>query len=90
MEETFKLEINAVSPDGEAVNCNTNIKIQCSQGMAISIIANLMKQEPRMKLIFMEAMMLSILEKDLTQPISTDEFLDSILKAKEKIKETEL
>jgi hypothetical protein len=58
--------------------------------MAIGVIANLMKQEPRMKLIFMEAMMLSILEKDLTQPISTDEFLDSILKAKEKIKETEL
>ena len=25
MEEKFKLEINAVSPDGEAVNCNTNI-----------------------------------------------------------------
>ena len=90
MEEKFKLEINAVSPDGEAVNCNTSIKIQCSQGMAIGVIANLMKQEPRMKLIFMEAMMLSILEKDLTQPISTDDFLDHILKAREKSGETEL
>ena len=38
----------------------------------------------------MEAMIMSILNKDLTQPISTDEFLDSILKAKEKTKETEL
>lgn len=89
MEEKFKLEINAVSPDGEAVNCNTSIKISCSQGMAIGIIANLMKQEPRMKQIFTEAMILSIIEKDLTQPISSDEFLDSILKAKEA-KETEL
>jgi hypothetical protein len=90
MEEKFKLEINAVSPDGEAVNCNTNIKIQCSQGMAVSIIANLMKQEPRMKLILMEAMIISMLEKDLTQPISTDDFLDHILKAREKSEETEL
>ena len=90
MEETFKLDINAVSPDGEAVNCSTNIKVQCSHGMAVSVIANLMKQEKQIKLIFMEAMMLSILNKDLTQPISTDDFLDHILKAREKSEETEL
>ena len=58
--------------------------------MAVSVIANLMKQEKQIKLIFMEAMMLSILNKDLTQPISTDDFLDHILKAREKSEETEL
>jgi hypothetical protein len=90
MEETFKLEINAVSPDGEAVNCNTNIKVQCSQRMAVGIIANLLKQEPRIKSIIVEAMLLSIIDENVTQPISSDEFLDSILEAKEKSKQTEL
>jgi hypothetical protein len=90
MEETFKLEINAVSPNGEAINCKTNIKVECNQGMAVGIICNLLKQEPRIKSIIVEAMLLSIVDENVTQPISSDEFLDSILEAKEKSKQTEL
>ena len=89
MEQTFKLEINAVSPDGKAVNCQSNIKINCDRTMSVSIIANLLSQEPKMKLLFAEAVLLSLCEEKIGEPISSDEFLDSILKAKAESK-TEL
>jgi hypothetical protein len=89
MQETFKMDINAMSPDGKAINCQSNIKIQCSYGLSVSVIAHLLKQEPRLKLIFAEAVLLALVDVDVTEKISTDEFLDSILKAKKKV-ETEL
>lgn len=88
MQETFKLDINAISPDGQTVNCQSNIKIQCNHGMAISVIANLLKQEKQLKMIFAEAVLLAISDAEITQQISSDEFLDSILESKNK--ETEL
>jgi hypothetical protein len=88
MQDTFKLEINAVSPDGQSVNCQSNIKIQCAHGMAVSVITNLLKQEKQLKLIFAEAVLLAISDVDITQKITSDEFLDSILEAKNK--QTEL
>jgi len=83
MEQTFKLEINAVSPDGKSVNCQTNIKINCDKSMSVSVIANLLNQEPRLKVIFAEAVLLAIDDVKIADPISSDEFLDSILKAKQ-------
>lgn len=83
MEQTFKLELNAVSPDGTSVNCQSNIKIQCDKSMSVSIIANLLNQEPRLKVIFAEAVLLAISDEKIAEPISSDEFLDSILKAKQ-------
>jgi len=84
MQETFKLHIDAISPDGKAVNCQTEIKVQCTQGMSVSVIANILKQEPRLKTIFAEAVLLAIDDVKIAEPITTDDFLDSILKAKEK------
>jgi hypothetical protein len=88
MENTFKLEIDAVSPDGNAVNCQSNIKVKCPHGMAVTVIANLLKQEKQLKMIFAEAVLIAISDVEVTQKISSDEFLDSILKVKEK--QTEL
>jgi len=83
MDQTFKLEINASSPDGTSVNCQSSIKINCDKAMSVSVIANLLNQEPKLKMIFAEAVLLAISEEKIVEPISTDEFLDSILKAKE-------
>jgi hypothetical protein len=77
-----------VSPDGNAINCQSNIKVKCNHGMAVSVIANLLKQDKQLKMIFAEAVLLAISDADITQQISSDEFLDSILQS--KTKETEL
>ena len=84
MEETFKLYIDAVSPDGSSVNCQSDIKIRCSHGMSVSVITNLLNKEPRLKIIFAEAVLLAITDTKVTEQISSDEFLDSILEAKNK------
>ena len=90
MEQTFKLHIDAVSPDGKAINCQTEISIQAERSTSVHIIANLMNQEPRLKLLFAEAVLISLCEENIAQPISTDDFLDSIIEAKKKAKEAKL
>jgi hypothetical protein len=84
MKDIFKLYIEAQSPDGQAINCNTEIKISCDRTMSIGVIANFLNQEPKLKLLFMEAMLLALSDVKVAEPMSSDEFLDNILKSKEE------
>lgn len=81
--QTFKLKIDAQSPDGVAINCHIESSIHCNKDMAISIMANMMRKEPEIKEIISTAVMLCMSGEEITQEISSDEYLDSIIKSKE-------
>lgn len=84
MKDIFKLCIEAQSPDGKAINAKTEIQISCDRDMSIGVIANFLNQEPKIKLLFMEAMLIIMSDVKIAESISSDEFLDSILKSKEE------
>jgi hypothetical protein len=74
MTEKFFLKIDAESPDGEAVRCETTVKIACSSEMAISIISNLMKKDSSLKEIFTKALLFSLTDSIETEKISDEEY----------------
>jgi hypothetical protein len=84
MTQTFKLHIDAVSPDGIAVNCQSEINIQAERHTSVSILANLFNQEPKIKELVAEALLLSLSDEKIAEQIDADDFLDSMLKAKNK------
>jgi hypothetical protein len=84
MTQTFKLHIDAVSPDGIAVNCQSEISIQAERHTSVSILANLFNQEPKIKSLVAEALVLSLSGEKIAEPVDVDDFLDSMLKAKKK------
>ena len=74
MEQTFKITINAVSPDGESVKAHTDIHIHCEHSMAVGVVANLLRKEPRLKSILTEAFILAMSDAKISEEIDEDEF----------------
>jgi hypothetical protein len=72
--EKFFLKIDAQSPDGEAVKCETTIKVKCSEFLAASVIANIIKQDENLKSIFTKALVLAMSGEEISQKISDDAF----------------
>lgn len=75
MTQKFFLRIDAESPDGEAVRCETKIKAECSSEMIIGVFANFIKQDPNMKKLIAEALLLSLDEDAISiEKISDEEY----------------
>ena len=74
MIEKFFMKIDAESPDGEAVRCETQIKVACTSEMAISVMANLMRQDAALKEIFTKALIMSLTGSVETQELSDEEY----------------
>jgi hypothetical protein len=74
MTQKFFLKIDAESPDGEAVKCETQIKVACSTEMAVGILANLIKQDSNLKRLITEALLISIGDDITTESISDEEY----------------
>lgn len=54
-EQKFKLEINATSEDGVAINQNTRAHISCSASMAIGIMVHTLKTNSDLREIILSA-----------------------------------
>jgi len=57
MKESFKLEINATSIDGESIECKIEAAVSCSSEMAIGVLVQLIKGDNNIKRLLMRAMM---------------------------------
>jgi predicted GNAT family acetyltransferase len=77
MNQTFKLEVNAESEDGSAIKCNTSVQIHCEKDMAVGIIASIINENENMKDIFMEAILLTLLNKKPIEKISDEDYDDT-------------
>ena len=86
--EKFKLVIDAVSPDGKAINSHIESNINCSKEMAVGVIAHFLRKEKEFIKMFAQALLYADSEYEIDEQISEDDFLDSINAAKSK--ETEL
>jgi len=86
--EKFKLVIDAVSPDGKAINSHIESSINCTRGMAVGVLAHFLRKEKQFIEMFLEALFVAKSDQDIDEQISEDDFLDSINAAKSK--ETEL
>lgn len=74
MTQKFFLKIDAESPDGEVVRCETQMKILCSSEMAISILVNFIKQDSNYKNLLAEALRISMNDDITIQDISDEEY----------------
>jgi hypothetical protein len=74
MTQKFFLKIDAESPDGEAVRCETKIKAECPREMIVSIIANLLRQDENLKKVFAEALLISMDNTEITETITDAEY----------------
>ena len=74
MTEKFFLKIDAESPDGEAVKCETQIKVACSTTMATTVLASLLKQDENLRRLVTQAMLLVMSNEELSERISNDDF----------------
>lgn len=74
MTQKFFLKIDAESPDGEAVKCETQIKVACSGEMAVGVLANIIKQDSNLKKLFTEALLMSMGNDVMTESISDEEY----------------
>ena len=74
--QKFFLKIDAESPDGEAVKCETHVKINCDRKLSAAILANLLKEHADVKEMFMDAFLLILTSEDETiaEKISDEEF----------------
>ena len=74
--QRFFLKIDAESPDGEAIKCETQVKINCEKKVTAAILVNLMKENEELKLMFMDAFLLLMTTDDdpMSETISDEEF----------------
>lgn len=76
--EKFRILIDAESPDGVAVKCETESNVHCSKATAVSVLVNFIKNTPEIENLLEEALAMYKTDKDVTEPISIDDYLDSI------------
>lgn len=74
--QKFFLKIDAESPDGEAVRCETQIKVNCEKGLSAVIVAKILRDNIELKEIFMEAFIVLMTTEDETtsEKISDEEY----------------
>lgn len=72
--QTFKLSIEAESEDGEAVRCVTNVDIRCKEVLAISVLANLLKENRDLRDLIADAFLFTMKNDKVVDRISTDEY----------------
>jgi hypothetical protein len=64
MKESFKLEINAKSVDGQSIECKIEAAVSCSNEMAIGVLCQLIKGNDDIKRLLMQAMMHELVTRD--------------------------
>jgi hypothetical protein len=72
--QTFKLSIEAESVDGEAVRCTTDVDIKCKESMAISVLANLLKENKDLRELIADAFLFTIKNDVVVDKISTKQY----------------
>lgn len=74
--QKFFLKIDAESPDGEAVKCETQVRIDCDRRVSSVVLANLLKENEDIKEMFMDAFLLVISSKNevLAEKLTDEEF----------------
>ena len=72
--QKFFLKIDAESPDGVLVKCETQLSVDCSSSMAIAVMANLLKDDKNFCKILKQAFYLIMENKEFTQEVSNKEF----------------
>lgn len=72
--QKFYLKIDAESPDGEAVKCETQIKVQCTEEVAASVLANIIRQDNNIRKLFAQAMLMCIEDSEISENISDKEY----------------
>lgn len=72
--QTFKLSIEAESQDGEAVRCTTDVDIKCKEVMAISVLANLLKENRDLRELIADAFLFTMKNDEVVDRISTKEY----------------
>jgi len=83
--QRFYLKIEAESPDGEAVKCETKIKVQCTEEVAASVLANIIKQDANIKKLFTQAMLLCMEDVTMSEDISDEEYEKRLNKKDENL-----
>lgn len=76
--EKFFLKIDAKSPDGRAVKCETQVEIACTSEVAVNILAALFRKEASLKEMFTEALIMSHSSEPNTEPLSEEDYNDRI------------
>jgi|688.fasta_scaffold1318061_2 hypothetical protein len=74
MTEKFVFKIDAESPDGQAVRCETKIQIACTSDMAVAIIANIFKTEKQLQKLFLDALLVSMSNEEISEKMSDEEY----------------
>jgi len=72
--QTFKLSIDAESEDGTAVRCITEVDIKCKEAMAISVLANLLKENRDLRDLIADAFLFTMKNDTVVDRISTEEY----------------
>ena len=75
MTQKFFLKIDAESPDGEAVKCETRVKVECSGQMAVAVLANVIQEDKNLKKLITEALLLAMEDGIDVQKITDDEYV---------------
>ena len=73
MQKLF-IKIDAESPDGQMVKCETQIKANCTAMMGASVLANIIKQDDNFREMVIEALALCATGKDLSEKVSDEEY----------------
>ena len=72
--QNFNLEISAESPNGEAVKLETNVNIHCDKEMAVSVVVNVLKSNEHLKIIFAEALLISMADEKISENITDEQY----------------
>lgn len=72
--QTFKLHIDAESPDGKAVKSHIAARIDCNRSMAVSLFAKVLEQDDAMRAIISEALLISITGEPFSEKMSDEEY----------------
>lgn len=74
--QTFKLVIEAESPDGELIKQETAVKVHCAHSMGVSLLANLFRQNDDLRKMATEAMIWCLSGEPIGEEIDEKDFKD--------------
>lgn len=90
--QKFFLKIDAESPDGEVVKCETQMKVNCDKNISSAILVNLMKENEQLKYMLMDAFLLLMASQDepISENITNEEFNQRLGKNRNDDEDVEL